>query len=127
MESDDDDRRFAGEGGEALELDGDYDSEEEVEEDEEEEMPPQRKPQPNPTQPAKPVGGQGAAAQQKGKPGGSPPGKADVKGQKVENQPFDLAVEVNDSEEIDSDEEEDEVHVGTTQTQAQQKSQQQQM
>jgi len=27
-----------------------------------------------------------------------------------------LAVEVNDSEEIDSDEEEDEVHVGTTQT-----------
>lgn len=42
-----------------------------------------------------------------------------MKGQKVENQPFDLAVEVNDSEEIDSDEEEDEVHVGTTQTQAQ--------
>ena len=40
MESDDDDRRFAGEGGEALELDGDYDSEEEVEEDEEEEMQP---------------------------------------------------------------------------------------
>ena len=45
MESDDDDRRFAGEGGEALELDGDYDSEEEVEEDEEEDLPPQRKPQ----------------------------------------------------------------------------------
>jgi hypothetical protein len=42
MESDEDDRRFAGgENGEALELDGDYDSEEEeVEEDEEEEMPP---------------------------------------------------------------------------------------
>jgi len=38
--------------------------------------------------------------------------KPDVKGQKVDNQPFDLAVEVNDSEEIDSDEEEDEVHVG---------------
>ena len=36
---------------------------------------------------------------------------ADVKGQKVENQPFDLAVDVNDSEEIDSDEEEDEVNV----------------
>jgi hypothetical protein len=52
MESDDDDRRFAGEGGEALELDGEYDSEEEeVEDDEEEEMQPQRKaPQPNPTQ-----------------------------------------------------------------------------
>jgi hypothetical protein len=43
MESDDDDRRFAGENGEALELDGDYDSEEEeVEDDEEEDMPPQR-------------------------------------------------------------------------------------
>ena len=38
----------------------------------------------------------------------------DVRGQKVDNQPFDLAVEVNDSEEIDSDEEEDEVHVGAT-------------
>ncbi len=37
--------------------------------------------------------------------GGSPP--KDVKGQKVENQPFDLAVEVNDSEEIDSNEDED--------------------
>jgi hypothetical protein len=32
----------------------------------------------------------------------------------VENQPFDLAVEVNDSEEIDSDEEGDEVNVGGT-------------
>lgn len=51
-------------------------------------------------------------------PGGAGAGgagqKADVKGQKVENQPFDLAVEVNDSEEIDSEEEDDEVHVGTT-------------
>ena len=54
--------------------------------------------------------------QMKGKPGGgSPSGKnGDVRGQKVDNQPFDLAVEVNDSEEIDSDEEEDEVHVGAT-------------
>jgi hypothetical protein len=34
-----------------------------------------------------------------------------VKGEKVENQPFDLAVEVNDSEEIESDEEDDEVNV----------------
>jgi hypothetical protein len=42
------------------------------------------------------------------KPGG------DVKGEKVENQPFDLAVEVNDSEEIESDEDEDEVNVGPT-------------
>ena len=39
-----------------------------------------------------------------------------MKGEKVENQPFDLAVEVNDSEEIDSEEEDDEVHVGTTTT-----------
>ena len=35
----------------------------------------------------------------------------DVAGLKVEDQPFDLAVDVNDSEEIDSDEEEDEVNV----------------
>lgn len=34
-----------------------------------------------------------------------------MKGEKVANQPFDLAVDVNDSEEIDSDEEEDEVNV----------------
>lgn len=112
MESDDEDRRFAGEGGEALELEGDYDSEEEeVEEDEEEEAPPQRKPQAQPpTQASKaPAGAQKKA-------GGASPPRQDVKGQKVENQPFDLAVEVNDSEEIDSDEEEDEVHVGTTAT-----------
>jgi hypothetical protein len=55
MESDDDDRRFAGEGGEALELDGDYDSEEEVEEDEEEDLPPQRKPQASQPVPSKPI------------------------------------------------------------------------
>ena len=35
--------------------------------------------------------------------------KANVKGEKLENQPYDLAVSVNDSEEIESDEEEDEV------------------
>ena len=34
-----------------------------------------------------------------------------MKGQNVENQPFDLAVEVNDSEEIDSEEEDDEVNM----------------
>ena len=55
MESDEDERRFAGENAEALELDGEYDSEEEeVEDDEEEEMPPQRKPQQQPPpQPSK--------------------------------------------------------------------------
>ena len=36
---------------------------------------------------------------------------AQVKGEKVDNQPFDLAVDVNDSEEIESDEEDDEVNV----------------
>jgi hypothetical protein len=77
MESDDDDRRFAGEGGEALELDGEYDSEEEeVEDDEEEDMQPPRKPQPNPTQQPKPTPQQ----QQPQKKGGSPAGKGDVKG-----------------------------------------------
>jgi hypothetical protein len=57
MESDDDERRFANENGEALELDGDYDSEEEeVEDNEEEEMPPQRGKPPQqqpPPQPSK--------------------------------------------------------------------------
>lgn len=38
-----------------------------------------------------------------------------VKGEKVENQPFDLAVEVNDSEEIESEEEDDEVNVDQVQ------------
>lgn len=52
------------------------------------------------------MGGQAAAAANKiAAKGGSPP--KDVKGQKVENQPFDLAVEVNDSEEIDSNEDEE--------------------
>ena len=49
---------------------------------------------------------------------GSKPNPADVKGDKVEDQPFDLAVDVNDSEEIDSDEEEDEVNVDMTNTNA---------
>jgi len=34
-----------------------------------------------------------------------------VKSEKVENQPFDLVVDVNDSEEIESEEEDDEVNV----------------
>ena len=40
---------------------------------------------------------------------------AEVKGKQVEDQPFDLAVDVNDSEEIDSDEEEDEVNMDVQQ------------
>lgn len=35
-----------------------------------------------------------------GKPTGKP---EDIKGQKIDNQPFDLAVDVNDSEEIESE------------------------
>lgn len=41
---------------------------------------------------------------------GIKPGMAkEVKGEKLENQPYDLAVDVNDSEEIESDEDDDEV------------------
>ena len=47
--------------------------------------------------------------------GQKPPGAggptAAIKGEKVDNQPFDLAVDVNDSEEIESDEEEDRMNV----------------
>jgi len=43
------------------------------------------------------------------KTGNMPP--KEVKGEKLENQPYDLAVDVNDSEEIESDEEDDEVNM----------------
>ena len=92
MESEDD--GFPKPGAEPLDIGDEFDSEEEQEEG-------QAPPQP----------GKAAAQKQEGKEaagGGAPP---DVKGQKVANQPFDLAVDVNDSEEIDSDEEEDEVNV----------------
>ena len=47
---------------------------------------------------------------------------SEVAGKEVQDQPFDLAVDVNDSEEIDSDEEEDEVNVDmNVQPQKQQK------
>lgn len=43
-------------------------------------------------------------------------GKKDgVKGKELENQPYDLAVDVNDSEEIESEEEEDEVNMNDVQ------------
>ena len=38
-----------------------------------------------------------------------PPGQKDVSGERLDNQPYDLAVDVNDSEEIESDEEDDDV------------------
>ena len=41
--------------------------------------------------------------------------KGDVKGKELENQPYDLAVDVNDSEEIESEEEEDEVNMNDVQ------------
>ena len=55
MDSDEEDRNFARQGGEALDLEGDFDSEEEVDEDEEDDELPQpqttqaqaRQPQPN--------------------------------------------------------------------------------
>ena len=40
---------------------------------------------------------------------------SDVKADKLENQPYDLAVDVNDSEEIESDEEDDEVNMNDVQ------------
>ena len=43
------------------------------------------------------------------------PDAANVKGDKLENQPYDLAVDVNDSEEIESDEEDDEVNMNDVQ------------
>jgi hypothetical protein len=43
---------------------------------------------------------------------GIPKGKPeDIKGQKIDNQPFDLAVDVNDSEEIESEEDEGAMNV----------------
>ena len=47
--------------------------------------------------------------------GGAPTAQKDVKGEKLENQPYDLAVDVNDSEEIDSEEEDDEVNMNDVQ------------
>lgn len=93
MDSDDD--GFPKQGGEALEIGDDFDSEEEEVED-------------NQPIAQKAIGGNLQAVKNAGAAVTKPP---EVKGQKVENQPFDLAVEVNDSEEIESDEEEDEVNV----------------
>lgn len=99
MESDDCDRRFAGEGGEALQLDDDYYSEEDFEEEEKEDLPPQRKPQTSHSVPSKPI--QQLLPQQKGNPVALPAGQGEVMRQNVENQPFYLGVKVNESQEID--------------------------
>merc|ERR1719446_1873436 len=95
MDSDgEDEGNFAKQGGEALNLDdgdGFNDSEDvdDVEDDDEQDAGKKESG-------SKPPGG----AQQK-----------EVKGEKLENQPYDLAVDVNDSEEIESEEEDDEVNM----------------
>ena len=94
MESDNSDNieerdQFANNGGDALNFDADgLQDSEDVDEEDEDDQPEMR--------------------QEQRKPEGSGQ-KANVKGEKLENQPYDLAVSVNDSEEIESDEEEDEV------------------
>jgi hypothetical protein len=101
MADSEEDDGFAKQGGDALDIGDEFDSEEEQDQsDDNAPMPmPQQKPaQPHPA--SKPAAASGA-----------------VKGEKVENQPFDLAVEVNDSEEIESDEEDDEVNVDAVQQQ----------
>ena len=92
-----DDSGFPKQGGDAIEIGDEFDDSEEEGDD----------PAPNTSNQdamRKPMKTNIAASGTSGKP-------ADVKGNKVEDQPFDLAVDVNDSEEIDSDEEEDEVNV----------------
>ena len=73
-------------------MDGDFNDSEEVDEDDN-----------DPQEMMKAAKQDGSGA----KSGGAPP--KEVKGEKLENQPYDLAVDVNDSEEIESDEDDDEV------------------
>ena len=94
MDSDDD--GFAKQGGEPIDIGADFDDSEEEPDEDDEDEPQSSKPQAmQHMSGAKPTGERAEA----------------VKGQKVENQPFDLAVDVNDSEEIESDEEEDRMNV----------------
>ena len=95
MDSDDD--GFPKQGGEALEIGDEFESDEEGG-DNDAKNDAMRQPMKNMAS-ANADKADGAKAD------------AEVKGQKVENQPFDLAVDVDDSEEIDSDEEEDQVNV----------------
>ena len=98
------DQEFAKQGGDALEI-GDEDFDESEENDEMPAASNDAMRKPMKTNIA------AASAQASAQPAKA---AADVKGDKVEDQPFDLAVDVNDSEEIDSDEEEDEVNVDIT-------------
>ena len=94
MDSDQEDAVAAGftkQGGEALNLDGgndNFNDSEDVDDAEDDDQPQQK------------------ASGSKGK---------EVKGKELENQPYDLAVDVNDSEEIESEEEDDEVNVNDVQ------------
>ena len=97
MDSEDGDNDFAKQGGDAIEIGDEFDDSEEEGDDP---VPASQ----NQDAMRKPMKANIAASGTSAKP-------ADVKGNKVEDQPFDLAVDVNDSEEIDSDEEEDEVNV----------------
>ena len=99
MDSEEDDG-FPKQGGEALEIGDDFDSEEEADQ-----MPAASNDAMR--QPMK----ANIATSAEASGSGSKPKPSDVKGAKVDDQPFDLAVDVNDSEEIDSEEEEDEVNV----------------
>ena len=97
MDSDNEDndrRQFAKAGGDALNLDDDdgfaQNDSEDVENEDEDDM----------MEEVKKASARKAAAV-----------KSDVKGDKLDNQPYDLAVDVNDSEEIESDEEDDEVNM----------------
>ena len=74
-----------------MDLDGEFNDSEEVDEDDD-----------DPQEMMK-------AAKQEGNEMRSGPPPKEVKGEKLENQPYDLAVDVNDSEEIESDEDDDEV------------------
>jgi len=92
-DGDDDQQEFAKQGGDALNLDGDNDAfndSEDADDIDDEDEAPQKK--------------------ESGSKSGNMPAK-EVKGDKLENQPYDLAVDVNDSEEIESDEEDDEVNM----------------
>ena len=96
MESDGTDDGFArNQPGEALEIgDDQFDSEDNL--DDQEDEPSQEAPQKPLDSAPKPVAAQ-------------------IKGAAVDNQHHDLAVDVNDSEEIDSEEEEDEVQMDNQQ------------
>jgi len=90
MDSEGSENQLLGKGGEALDLEGDFNDSEEVEDEEEDPQSMMK------------------AASKKGGSGAKGPEK-DVKGKELENQPYDLAVDVNDSEEVESEEEDDEV------------------